>query len=341
MRTTMLVLIAALIAISVHTQADAKDEPKADVDTYVLFRVAGRKWMHKRTPKAAMGFENNKLNYQEYEVTSYSDDRAEVSQLSYDQTKQPSTGDPIKMKIEFSPDYFMFKDPLGYKKTKTEKIKTDGGTFECTMWTSAGGADGASYMWRSNDFPGLIVKQDDAYGTTILVEFTWVDGDPGYKSTKKKRKGDDEEIDPKRLYSNKGASWIHRADTKRGERGTRSIEITKYEVKKVSDEECELEITKLTQLLQKLKGEDEEVRIIKFDSSFEDNLKPIERSRVDRTEKRITEVGMFTCTVYTYKDADGHSATAWYANEWPGLLVRREVEGEDYHQLTEIIKFED
>ncbi|MCA8916538.1 MAG: hypothetical protein KDB90_14120 [Planctomycetes bacterium] len=340
MRTALLMLTAALLALTAAVPANAKDDPKADADPYILFRVAGRKWMIKRSPKASKGFENNQLNYQEFEVVASYDEKADVEQYSYDKTKKLTTDVPTKMNVEFSEDGFLFKDPIGYKKSKIEKVKTDAGTFDCTLWT-ANGNEGASNMWRSNDFPGLVVKLDDPYGTSILIEFQWVDGDPGYKGTGKKKKEDDEQTDPKKLFSNKGAKWILKSDTTRGERGTRSIEVTQYEVKKVSDEECEVEVTKLSQLLQKIKGEEEETLIIKFDDSFEDNLQPKERSRKDRVERRITPVGLMTCDVYTFKDEEGREASAWYAQEWPGLMVRKVVTGENYRQVTEIIKFDD
>ncbi|MCB9895353.1 MAG: hypothetical protein H6839_12955 [Planctomycetes bacterium] len=341
MRTVLLLLISGLLALTAAMPANAKDDPKPEADPYVLFRVAGRKWMIKRTPNASKGFENNQLNYQEFEVMASYDDRADVEQLSYDKTKKPTTNDPIKLNVEFSQDALLFKDPVGYNKSKIDKVKTDVGTFECTLWTK-NGPEGNSSMWRSNDFPGLVVKLDDPYGNSILIDFDWVEGDPGYKDTsKKKKKDEDEKIDPKRLYSNKGATWILQSDTTRGERGTRTIEVTQYEVKKVSDEECEVEVTRLSQLLQKIKGEDEQTLIIKFDAGFEDNLKPKERSRKDRVEKRITKVGLMTCDVYSYKDEEGREAFAWYAQEWPGLVVRRVVTGEDYKQVTEIIKFEE
>jgi hypothetical protein len=111
-----------LLATTAVVPVDAKDDPEAEADKYILFRTAGRTWMIKRTPKADKGFENNQLNYQEFEVTACHDDKAEVEQLSYDKSKQPLTNIPTKMKVEFSDDSFMFKDPIGYKKTKEEKI---------------------------------------------------------------------------------------------------------------------------------------------------------------------------------------------------------------------------
>ena len=347
MRKTITLLFAALLCVlfvAPPQSVSAKDAPE-EADFFALFRVAGRKWTLKRTPKPGNEGGDTGVTYHQFEILSVWDDHAEMTQTSLDEGKKAAEGAKFVIKVEFKKDNLIFKDPIGFKEGKTEKVKTDAGTFECTVWSSLGREDGDAYIWRSNDFPGLIVKQDDRFGTRELESFSWVDGDPGYKSTKKRKKGDKngatETVDPKRLFSTKGAQWIVRSDTKRGERGTRSIEVTQYEVKKTSDEQCELEVSKLTQLLQKMKGEDPQTLIIKFDSTFEDNLQPKERAREDRVERRITEVGLFTCTVYSFKDDDGRQGMAWYAQEWPGLVVRRVITGDDYEQITEIIKFEE
>jgi hypothetical protein len=337
----LVIVAAALAVLALSVPTGAKDDPKAEADPYHLFRIAGRKWMFKRTPKpGAIG--NNTVNYQQFEVVNCHKDKAEIIQTPYDDAKRTDPGREVNITVEFKPEEFMFRDPPGFEKGKVEQLKTDAGTFECTVWTNTDSPDGAAYLWRSNDFPGLVVKQDDQYSSRVLIEFDWVEGDPGYKTEKKKKKKPEpDKIDPKRLYSSKGASWIHRTDITRGERGTKSVEIVQTEVKKVSDESCEVEVTKLTQLLQKIKDEDPETRVIAFDSKFSENLEPKERSRVDRTEKRITKVGLFECTVYTFKDDEGREGTAWYANDWPGLMLRREVKGEGYTAITELIKFEE
>jgi hypothetical protein len=341
MRGTLLILLTALMALAGYAPAEAKDEPKEDADPYILFRIAGRKWLLKRTPKpGAIG--NNTVNYQQFEVINCHETKADVIQTPFDEAKQAQPDREVAMAVEFKAENFMFKDPPGFKKGKVEDVKTDAGTFKCTVWASHGGADGDSYQWRSNDFPGLVVKQDDQYSTRLLLEFDWVEGDPGYKADKKKKtKPEPDKIDPKRLFSSKGAVWIHRTDITRGERGTKTIEVVQTEVKKVKDTECEIEITRLTQLLEKLKGEEPETRVIKFDDTFGENLKPVERATLDRTEKRITKVGLFECTVYKFKDEEGREGSAWYADNWPGLLLKREVKGENYKSVTEIIKFDE
>lgn len=340
-RAILLILLTGVLTLTGTAPAEAKDEPKAETDRYILFRIAGRKWMYKRTPKpGAIG--NNTVNYQQFEVVNCHKDKAELVQTPYDEAKQTQPGREVKINVEFKDENFMFRDPPRYKKGKVESVKTEAGTFECTVWSQLGGTDGDAYLWRSNDFPGLLVKQDDMHSSYVLIEFDWVEGDPGHKAVKKnKKKADPDVIDPKRLYSTKGTLWIHRTDIARGERGTKSIDVVQTEVKKVSAEQCEVEITKLTQLLQKIKGEEVETRIVPFDSNFSDNLQPRERAKLDRTEKRITKVGLFDCTVYTFKDEEGRDGTAWYANNWPGLLLRREIKGENYQAITELIKFEE
>ena len=350
MRKIIFICLAAVLACALIAPPEdvcAKDDPKPEADAFRLLRVAGRQWTLKRTPKQGNEGGDTFTTYHHFEVLNVWDDRAEYAQTTLDEGMKAVEGDEFIIKIEFKEDQLFFRDPIGFKKGKIEKVKTAAGTFECTVWSSLGREDGDAYIWRSNDFPGLIVKQDDRFGTREICEFDFVDGDPGFKSTskkKKKKKGDDEagdKVDPKKLFSSKGTSWILKTTTERGERGTKTIEVTQYEITKVSDEECELELTKLTQLLQKIKGEDSETRIIKFDDTFNDNLEPIERSREERTELRITAVGLMKCTVYTFKDEEGRDGRVWYDNEWPGLIVRRTIQNENFKQLTEIVKFEE
>lgn len=347
MHKLLLVLLAGLAGCLLVTGPEpvtAKDEKKVENDTFRLYRIAGRKWMLHRVPATGQEGGDTSPTFHSYEVRNVYEDRAEVAEITLDEGKKAPEGANFVVKVNFSDDAPQLKDPIGYTKSKQEKLKTDAGTFDCILWVSLGREDGDSRIWRSIDFPGLIVKQSDRFGTRTLVEFTWVEGDPGYKAPgkKKKKKDDDpEEIDPKRLFSSKGATWVHHIDTARGERGTRSIEVQQYQVTKVSEEGCEVEITKLTQLLEKIKGEEPRKLEIKFDDTFSANLEPTERSRVERTELRITDVGLFECTVYLYKDEEGREARAWYAKEWPGLVVRRVIEGENYSQVTRIIKFEE
>ncbi|MCB9933991.1 MAG: hypothetical protein H6841_11285 [Planctomycetes bacterium] len=347
MHKLLLVLLAAFcgsLFLLEPTHVEAKDEKKAEKDSYRLYRIAGRVWILHRIPAPGQEGGDTTPTYHKYEVKNVYEDRADLAETTLDEAKKNSSDNEFVLKIEFKQDGPQFKDPPGYTKSKQEKVKTDAGTFDCILWVSLGREDGDSRIWRSIDFPGLIVKQSDRFGTRTLTEFTWVEGDPGYKAPgkKKKKKDDDpEEIDPKRLYSSKGATWILRTDTERGERGTKSIDVTQYEITKVSEEGCEIEVTKLTQLLERMKGEDPQTLKIAFDDTYSANLEPKERSRVERTELRITDVGLFECTVYVYKDEEGREARAWYAREWPGLVVRRVVEGENFKQLSKIIKFEE
>jgi hypothetical protein len=342
MRASLLILLAALLALAGYVPVLAKDKPEEEVDPFILFRVAGRSWLLKRNPKPGQEGGDTGVTYHRFEVKNTHKEKADLGQTHLDSARQAEADAEFVFTVKFKADAPMFKDPFGFKKGKVETVKTDAGSFECTVWASLGREDGDAFIWRSNDFPGLVVKQDDRFGTRELIEFDWVEGDPGYKvDKKKKQKAEPKEIDPKRLFSTKGTLWVHRTDTKTGERGTKSIEVLQTMVKKTGDKECELEISKLSQLLEKLKGEEPEIRVIKFDDTFSENLEPKERSREDRTEKRITKAGLFECTVYTFKDEEGREGTAWYANNWPGLMLKREVKGVNYSSLTELIKFEE
>ena len=339
---TLILLVAALLAV--HVPAEAREAPETEKDFFQLYRIAGRTWLQKRTPAPGQEGGDVSESYFRYEILNVYEKHADMAETTLDQGKQPVEGDPFVMKVEFDEEGLFFTDPVGFKKSKLEKVKTPAGTFECVLWTSSNQRDdGDAKLWRSVDFPGLTVKQSDRFGTREIIEFTWIDGDPGYKSKGKKKKNDDEEteIDPKRLFTTKGALWVHQTEIVKGERGFKSFSTVQYEVEKVSDEECEIEVTKLTQLLQKLKGEDPETRVIKFDDTFNENLEPQERSREERTEKRLTEVGLFECTVYAFKDAEGREGHAWYAKEWPGLMVRRVIKGELYKEVTNLVKFEE
>ncbi|MCA8911507.1 MAG: hypothetical protein KDB82_07370 [Planctomycetes bacterium] len=348
MRKFITLTLMAAMLLACYCPVDAKDKDEKEQDNFALYRIAGRKWMVKRI--AAPGQEGGDVmdSYFEYEVLNVWDDHAEMSETTLDQGKKEVEGSKFVQQVKFDLEDIRFKDPIGFKKSKIEKVKTKAGTFECVLWVSDQRDDGNAQLWRSVDFPGLVVKQSDRFGTREIVEFTWIDGDPGYKAKAKKKKkhnkSDEEEggeIDPKRLYGDKGALWIHQTVIEKGERHFKSFDTTQYEVKDVSDEQCEVEVTKLTQLLQKDRDFEPETRVIKFDDSFKDNLEPKERSREERTEKRLTDVGMFECTVYAFKDDEGREGHAWYAKEWPGLMVRRVIKGELYEEVTNLVKFEE
>jgi hypothetical protein len=172
MRTLSPLLLAALagcLLLSGPGTSQAKDDPKdnkkAEKDDYILFRVAGRKWLLKRTPKPGQEGGDDGITYHQFEVKNAYPERADVAQTSLDASRSPGDGNEFVMKLEFKPDNPLFTDPIGFKKGKVEKLKTDAGTFECQVWFSLGREDGDAYIWRSTDFPGLVVKQDDRFGT--------------------------------------------------------------------------------------------------------------------------------------------------------------------------------
>ncbi|MBZ0134773.1 MAG: hypothetical protein K8I27_00200 [Planctomycetes bacterium] len=350
MRKTFILLLAVmfgLLTLTSHSAVNAKDEPEEPEDYFQLYRYAGRKWLLKRTPKSGNEGGDSEVTYHEFEVQNVWENKAQYTQNTLDAGKKDIPNSVFEITVDFDKDGTVFKDPIGFKKQKREKVKTEAGTFDCILWFAAATFDGDARLWRSVEFPGLVVKQDDRFGTRELEEFRWCPGESGYKGDdkgkkKKKKKGDaePEQVDQKRLYGNKGSLWVLNTAVEKGERGYKSWDVNQYEIKKVTDEECVLEITKLSQLLEKIKGEEPVEVIIKFDDSFSEQLEPPGRSILERTEQRITEVGLFECSVYTYKDEEGRAGRVWYANEWPGLVIRRIVTGELYKAVTEIVKFE-
>ena len=350
MRILSTLLLAGLVALSciasMPEPAQAQKAKAEEKDMFCLYRIAGRKWVLKRTPKAGTEGYDPAISFHAFEVLNVWEDRAEITQTTLDPSRQDTSGDVFKIKVPFDEKGPQFQDPIGFKKGKIEKVKTDAGTFECVVWAGLGREDGDAYIWRSIEFPGLIVKQDDRFGTRVLDEFTWIDGESGFKgkAAKKKpakKKEADDSADNQRLFKRKGASWTLRTVTEHGERRVRNFDVRRHEVVKVSDTESELHVTKVTQLLEKIKGEEPETVIVKFDETFEDRLRPTPYAKHERTEKRITEIGLLECEVYTFKDDEGREGRAWYAKDWPGLLVRTLVEGEEYKLLTEILKFEE
>lgn len=339
---TLLLAVAFLLTLTSHQPVQAKDEADEPDDYFKLYQYAGRKWLLKRTPKPGNEGGDDQITYHQFEVLNVWEKKAEYCQTTLDVGKKPKN-EGYDITIDFDKEDTVFKDPIGFTKKKTEKVKTDAGTFECVVWAALNTFDGDAFLWRSVEFPGLIVKQDDRFGTREICEFMWCPGESGYKGKddkKKKKKDKEEEIDNKRLYGGKGNLWILNTETVKGERDLRSWEVLQYEVTKVSDEECTLEITKLSQLLKEIKGEDPVEKIIKFDDTFSEHLEPTGRFKKERTEKRITQVGLFEATIYSYKDDEGREGRVWYANEWPGLIIRRVVTGEKYSAITEIVKFE-
>lgn len=342
MRTFPIIVAAMtmlLMSFAAPAPVTAKDKDEEEPrDDFILLKTAGRQWTLKRTPKPGNEGGDTLTSYHHFEVMNVYDEYAELGQTTLDSSKKPTTDKPFILKIDFDLEDTIFKDPIGHKKVKIETIKTDAGKFKCVKWVNQT-QDGTAILWRSVDFPGLVVKQDDRFGMRIIEEFTWVEGDPGHEADDD---DDEEEIDPKRLYSNKRARWIHKTTFTKGPRDVRSFKVLQYEVKDVDDDQCEVEITHMTQLLRKIKDIDEETLVIKFDDEFADNyLQPGLHAKNERTERRITDIGLYECTVWTYRDEEGREARAWYANDWPGLIVRRVVTGKEYRAITEIVEFEE
>lgn len=338
--TYPLLMALALCAFGVcplDAPVQAKDDKQ--VDPYVLYRVAGRTWMLKRVPKPGNEGGDTSVTYMRYEVTNVYADRAEVREDTLDAGKKMPDDGGFVVKIDFKPDALAFKDPPGFTKKKIEKVKTDVGTFECVRWEN--NMDGLAVLWKSIEFPGMTVKQDDRFGERVLVEFMRVEGDPGYVApkSKKKKKSAQDLTDARRLFKEKGRYWTLKTTTLQGTRGNKNFEVLRYEVIKVEAEQATIEITKLSLTLEKLKGEEVQTLVIKFDDSFLEHLQPLGRSREDRVEKRITDCGMFECQVFTFTDADGREGKAWYTKDWPGLMVRQEIVGDNYRRTTEILQF--
>lgn len=335
-------LLAAVIVVAgaIHVAGADKD---AKPDPYVLYRVAGRTWMLKRTPKMGMDRGDTNTSFMKYEVTAVWENRAEFKQYLLDEGKKEGEGSATDVKINFKEDDLVFRDPAGHRKVRVEKIKVPAGTFDCVRWESS--LDNST-LWRSVDYPSLIVKSDDNYGTRELIEFDYLEGDPNYKapaSKKKKKKAEpkEDELTDTRLLGSKGKKWILKTTTLRGKNRSKSFLVQQYEVTKADKEGCELEITELTLNLEKLKGAKVEKVSLNFAQDLRDWLEPKRRSRLDRSEKRITAAGLLECQVYTYEDEQERSCVAWYAKAWPGLLVRQTVKGEEFEQLTELVQFDD
>jgi hypothetical protein len=113
-----------------------------------------------------------------------------------------------------------------------------------------------------------------------------------------------------------------------------------YEVGATKDEIANVEVTRVTLTKEKIKGEAPETWEVKF-ANFADYLKPTETCRENRTERRKVGGGVFTCRVYTFTDDKGREGFAWYANEWPGLCVRRQIKDKEYEQVSEVVEFND
>ena len=347
MRTVTRSLTALLLALAVACPAGAGDPPKepaADDAFFILLKTAGRTWMLKRVPKPGQEGNDTTITYMYYEVLNVFPDGAELAQADVDQPSADPV-DPLVVKTPFAKDALIFREPIGFMKGKIETVKTAAGSFECIKYSNPEG----NTIWRSTKFPGLIVKQDDRFGTRELLKFDLLPGDPGAEEPKAKKEkrpkkgekaGEEPAADDKqRLYRKKGRKWILRTVTYVGEKRDKRISVQMVEVVAVKDDQCELEITPLSQMKEKMKGVPGEKKVLKFDDTFEENILPPNRPRVERTERRKCEGGLYTCTVYAYRDNDSRDAWEWQAQEWPGLPVRRVVKGDKYESTSELIEF--
>jgi hypothetical protein len=334
----------AIILCATATWPVAEDAPVDD--PYILYRVAGRTWTLKRTPKAGNEGGDTFVSYLRTEITAVWDNRAEAIQTILDAGRGEPEGGGTKLSIRFDPEQPMFADPIGMRRVRVERVRVPAGTFECIVWRSD--VDGVAEVWRSTEFPTLVVKSDDRFGTRELVEFDRVPGDPGYEEPNRRRgqrrparRADRDSDEPvqHRLFTQRGRSWVLKTTTFRGRHRTRSVTHQRYEVTRVTDVGCVLEITPLNHNLERQRDAEVERVEVKFDNDFHMWLEPRERSRIDRTERRLTSHGLFECTVYAYRDADSRECFAWYANEWPGLMIRRTATGAEFEQLVELVEF--
>lgn len=342
MRTAISLLLSlALMAAWESTPLCA--EEAAEADHFILYRIAGRTWTLKRTPKPGNEGGDESVTYLRYEVTAVWPERAETRQTLLDAGRGEPEGEGNMIPVAFDRDNVVFRDPAGMRKIRFEKVRVPAGTFECIRWRSD--LDGGSDLWLSTEFPTLSVKYEDRFGTRELVDFTRVPGDPGYEEPDRRRRAKpgetSEEPDPARLFRKRGRSWLLRATSLRGRHRMRSISYMQYEVKRITDDGCELTITPLNDARQRNPDEEEQSVKIKFDEHLQDWFEPKQRARVDRVEKRLTAFGLFECTVYSYTDADERECFAWYAKEWPGLVVRATATGKDFEQLTELVEFKE
>ncbi|MBX3472937.1 MAG: hypothetical protein KF754_00970 [Planctomycetes bacterium] len=340
-RIAKLGALVALMAMFWHPAVaqDPPAKPLSEDPKYALFSVAGRSWMLKRVPYPGNEGGDVDTTYHKYEVFAVHAEHAEFGLCSLAQPNQESSNDMLVVNVKFKAEDNTFKDPIGFTKMKQEKLKVPAGTFECIKWVNSENAA----MWRSVDFPGLLVKSDDRFGMRELISFDFVDGDPVVaegKAKPKKAKPAKVDDDERRLFKKKGRKWLVKTSTFTGptDKRSRRFEMKQYEVTACNDTEATVEITRLTLMKEKIKGEPVEKWVVTF-ASLADALKPQEASRQDRTERRKVTGGLFKTTVFTFNDAEGREGSAWYASEWPGLCVRRQVKGKDYEQLSELIEF--
>ncbi len=345
MRTTfcLILVLALLMGMPVIAPAeDRKDEAKAD--QFLLYRIAGRTWTIRRIPKDGNEGGPEGTSYLVHEVLGVWDKHAEVTQHLQDSTRKAAEDAGAALKVNFEANGIIFRDPAGFKKVRDEKLEVSAGTFDCARWQST--MDGGATMWLSTLYPSLVVKSEDRFSTRELIEFDFVEGEPGYKAPRDQRKRNASKVpeDAKelrvRLFGSKGACWVHHITRMRGPLRLRSFEVKQFAIAKADGSSCTLEITPLTQELRKLKGAEVEKFEIDFESQLNEWLEPRRRYRTDRKERRLTKAGLFDCTVYSFTNEDGLECLEWYADEWPGLVVRRVVKGKEFEEVTALVKFE-
>lgn len=332
-----------LLSVFWHPAAaqDAPPKPLSEDPRFVLFGVAGRSWMLKRVPYPGNEGGDVDTTYHKYEVFSVHQDYAEFGLASLAQPNQDSSNDMLVVKVKFKIDDNLFKDPVGFTKSKQEKLKVPAGTFDCIKWVNAENAA----IWRSTEFPGLLVKSDDRFGMRELIAFDFCEGDPIVAEGKpkpRKTKPAKVDEDEHRLFKKKGRKWMVKTSTFTGpsDKRSRRFDMHQYEVTAVTNDGATVEVTRLTLMKEKIKGEVPQKWDVAF-ANFAEYQKPKETSREDRTERRKVVGGLFRCKVHTFQDAEGREGSAWYANEWPGLCVRRQVKGKDYEQLQELIELQE
>ncbi len=346
MRSKIWITLALALSLAIPGVATSADDSKKDKDNkeekdhFILYRTAGRTWTLRRVPKQGTEGGNFGNSYLHHEVIEAREDRAVVHQDLLDAARK-SNDNVTTIKVAFDKDALLFKDPAGFNKVKQEQVKVPAGTFDCIRWNMPD--DGGTNVWMSVDFPSLLVKSDDRFGTRELIEFDFIEGDPGYKPPRKKRgsKSADGKIEPTRLFGDKGKRWVLKTTIAKGPMKLKTFDVKQYEIAKADDKGCTLEITPLAVDLQKIKGAETEKIEIEFETQLNDWLEPRRRARLDRTERRLTKFGLFECSVWTFHDDEKRECVVWYVKEWPGLIVRKTVTGEEYEAFTELVEFEE
>ncbi|MBP9891521.1 MAG: hypothetical protein KBG84_06405 [Planctomycetes bacterium] len=300
-----------------------RDEDGNLLPMFKLYEVAGRKWTVKRvTNQNAPGGDRFDM-YFCFEVAAVYEDRATVRQTALDQAKKPTKDKPIDGDVKFDAENAKFTGPPGMQKARDESVTVPAGKFDCIAFT--GGLDNAK-TWVSKDYPGLVVRHADDYGTTEVIEFERFDSD---KDKPKKRSVKEGEQDFSLFKTKK--SWMLQTTLMKG--GQKYISYTRYEVLKMTAEGCELKVTELDNSKKPIKDKPAEARPVPFSTegaAFIDPPIATQNNRVEklRSEKRKTIAGVMNCDVYSFRDEAGNVVTLWFGRDLPGLTVRKLI-GED------------